>query len=133
MRKITVVTHALAPVLVASTVNAFSLKFQWRNIFTLIQLFTIRLAGIIPDLPGIHFSLQGRYSSWTHTIWFVIDVYPVCLYIARNFFISFCYIFLPVILLLQQIYLNYLHLSEKVLYGIPVLFHGATEVDLYEC
>lgn len=84
----TIVTHALAPVLVASTVNAFSLKFQQKNIFTLKQLIVIGLAGILPDILGIHFSLQGRYSSWTHTIWFAIGIYPVCIFVARKFFRS---------------------------------------------
>jgi hypothetical protein len=84
----TIVTHALSPIIVASTVNALSLKFQRKNIFTFRQLFAIGLAGIIPDVLGMHFSLEGRYSSWTHTIWFVIGVYPICLYIARRFFHS---------------------------------------------
>lgn len=82
----TVVTHAIAPILVASTVNAFSLKFQRKNVFTLKQLIAIGIAGIIPDLLGMHFSLEGRYSSWTHTIWFVVGIYPVCYFVARKFF-----------------------------------------------
>lgn len=82
----TIVTHALAPVLVASTVNAFSLKFQRKNIFTLKQFIAIGIAGIIPDILGMHFSLEERYNSWTHTIWFVIGIYPVCLYVARKYF-----------------------------------------------
>ena len=84
----TIVTHALSPVLVASTVNAFSLEYKRKIIFTFKHLFAIGLAGIAPDILGMHFSLQGRYSSWTHTIWFVIGVYPVCYYIARKFFPS---------------------------------------------
>lgn len=84
----TIVTHALSPVLVASTVNAFSLRYQRKIIFTFKQLLAIGLAGIIPDILGIHFSLEGRYSSWTHTIWFVIGIYPVCFWVARRFFQS---------------------------------------------
>lgn len=82
----TIVTHALSPVLVASTVNAFSLKYQRKIIFTFKQLLAIGLAGIIPNAFGMHFSLEGRYSSWTHTIWFVLGIYPVCFRIARRFF-----------------------------------------------
>ena len=84
----TIVTHALSPILVASTVNALSLKFQRKNIFTLKQLLAIGLAGIIPDILGMHFSLEGRYSSWTHTIWFVVGIYPICFWVARKYFRS---------------------------------------------
>jgi heme A synthase len=84
----TIVTHALSPVLVASTVNVFSLKYQRKIIFTFKQLLAIGMAGIIPDILGMHFSLEGRYTSWTHTIWFVIGIYPVCFGVARRFFQS---------------------------------------------
>jgi hypothetical protein len=84
----TIVTHALSPILVASTVNAFSLKYQRKSIFAFRQLFAIGLAGIMPDILGMHFSLEGRYSSWTHTIWFVSGVYPICFWGARKFFRS---------------------------------------------
>ena len=71
----TIVTHALAPVLVASTVNAFSLKFQRKNIFTLKQFIAIGIAGIIPDILGMHFSLEEQLDSYN----LVCDWYLPCL------------------------------------------------------
>lgn len=82
----TIIAHALAPVLAVTVVDAIRVQTGKRKYFSLRQLIAIGIAGALPDILGMHFSLQGRYSSWTHNIWFLIGIYPVYLLIAKRFF-----------------------------------------------
>ena len=81
-----ILTHTLAPVIAASAVNIISSTGKKKQIFELKHLLFIGLAGALPDLLGIHFSLSGRYTSWTHTIWFLLGLYPVLIFISCRFF-----------------------------------------------
>jgi len=39
--------------------------------FPVRSLWTVGIFGILPDLCSPHISLDARYSSWSHTVWFM--------------------------------------------------------------
>ena len=80
------VTHACAPVVVAMAVDALRLSTGHNRLFTNKHLIAIGCAGALPDLLNPHLSLRARYSSWTHTIWFLLVMYPVYTIICRKWF-----------------------------------------------
>jgi hypothetical protein len=82
----TVVTHALAPVLAVKIIDTIRLFKGKTKYFSLKYVIIIGLAGTLPDILGMHFSLQGRYTSWTHNIWFLIGVYPLYLLLSLKYF-----------------------------------------------
>jgi hypothetical protein len=83
---LTVITHALAPVLVATVFDAIRVQTGKKKYFSLKQLIAIGIAGALPDILGMHFSLRGRYTSWTHNIWFLLGIYPVYILVAKRYF-----------------------------------------------
>jgi hypothetical protein len=82
----TVVTHALAPVLAVKMVDAFRLLKGKTKFFSLRYVLILAFAGALPDILGMHFSLQGRYTSWTHNIWFLAGIYPLYLLVCLKYF-----------------------------------------------
>jgi hypothetical protein len=46
-------------------------------------LIAIGVAGALPDLLNPHISLAARLSSWSHTLWFILAIYPVYGIISR--------------------------------------------------
>ena len=50
------------------------------------HLVAIGIAGALPDLLYPHLSLKARYSSWTHTVWFLLAMYMVYTFICRKWF-----------------------------------------------
>jgi hypothetical protein len=83
---VNVVTHACAPVVVALAIDALRLHSGRNRLFSTKHLIAIGLAGALPDLLNPHLSLRARYSSWTHTLWFILAVYPVFTAICRKWF-----------------------------------------------
>jgi hypothetical protein len=83
---VNVVTHACAPVVIALAIDALRLHNGRNRLFSNRPLIAIGLAGALPDLLNPHLSLRARYSSWTHTLWFILAVYPVFAVICRNWF-----------------------------------------------
>lgn len=81
-----VITHALAPVAVALAVDVARIYRGRRPIFSARCLVAIGCAGALPDLLYPHLSLAARYSSWTHTVWFLLAAYPVFALICRKWF-----------------------------------------------
>ena len=65
------VTHALLPVIAAAACESgFQLFKARRNHWSCKQLLLIGLFGAAPDLLNPHLSLEARYTSWSHSIWF---------------------------------------------------------------
>lgn len=65
------VTHALLPVISAVSCEGVSRVFTRRkSSLSSKQLLVIGVFGAAPDLLNPHLSLEARYSSWSHTIWF---------------------------------------------------------------
>ncbi|MDA0812057.1 MAG: metal-dependent hydrolase [Verrucomicrobia bacterium] len=79
-----VITHALAPVVVTNALSALQLtRASTSRLFTNAQLIMIGIAGAAPDLLSPHWKLSARLQSPTHTIWFLLGIYPVCLLVGR--------------------------------------------------
>ncbi len=66
-----VVTHALSPVVLAGAVDAYRLEVTGERWLRRRQYVGIAVAGALPDLLWPHLSLAARYSSPTHTVWFL--------------------------------------------------------------
>jgi len=81
-----VITHALIPVFAAQAAQAVSLATRRKVLFPERKSFLgIALAGAAPDLLSLHLSLDDRYTSWTHNLWFLLGVIPVLLLISGFF------------------------------------------------
>lgn len=72
-----VVTHALSPVVLAGLVDVVVLESTWNRWMRRRQYVGIAVAGALPDLLWPHLSLEARYSSPTHTVWFLVVVFVV--------------------------------------------------------
>lgn len=79
-------THTAAPMLAALAVDAVRLRQGRERVFTGKRLLAIGLAGALPDLVNPHLSLAARYSSWSHTIWFLAGAYLVYWLLSRRWF-----------------------------------------------
>ncbi len=66
----TVVTHFAVPVIVAGLFDLGSVKRLGKPLFSRWQMAGIGFCGILPDLLTPHLSLNARYTSWSHTLWF---------------------------------------------------------------
>ena len=81
-----VITHALAPVAIGAAANVARLAGGTRErLFSGVQLLLIGAAGASPDVLSPHLSLTARLTSPTHTIWYLLAVYPVFLLLALWF------------------------------------------------
>ncbi|MCB1094000.1 MAG: metal-dependent hydrolase [Verrucomicrobiae bacterium] len=79
-----VITHALAPVVVANALSALQLtRASTSRAFCNAHLIMIGIAGAAPDLLSPHWKLSARLQSPTHTVWFLLAIYPVCLLVGR--------------------------------------------------
>ena len=81
-----IATHACAPVAAALAIDAVRLHSGRDRLFSRGRLIAIGCAGALPDLLNPHLALSARYSSWTHTLWFVLAAYPVYAIICRTWF-----------------------------------------------
>lgn len=79
-------THTAAPMLAALAVDAVRLRNGRERLFTRGRLFAIGLAGALPDVINPHLSLAARYSSWSHTIWFLTGAYLLYMIVSRRWF-----------------------------------------------
>jgi hypothetical protein len=66
-----VITHALSPVVLAGAADAAVLETAGRRWLRKRQYLAIALSGAMPDLLWPHLSLEARYASPTHTVWFL--------------------------------------------------------------
>ena len=78
-------THTLLPVCLGLALENASLAKGKGHFFPAWTLPVIGLFGALPDLCTPHISLEARYSSWSHTVWFLADLLPVCA-MAASFF-----------------------------------------------
>lgn len=77
-----IVTHTLLPVCLGLGVESASLAGGRGHVFAPWGLAAIGLFGALPDLCSPHLSLAARYTSWSHTVWFLIGLLPVCAMLA---------------------------------------------------
>jgi hypothetical protein len=84
-------THACAPALIALANDALRLRRGRVRLFAKKHLIAIGLAGALPDLLNPHLALSARYSSWSHTLWFILAIYPVYIIICRTWYRPRCW------------------------------------------
>jgi hypothetical protein len=59
------------------------------RVFPASSMWAIGFFGILPDLCTPHFSLEDRYASWSHTVWFMAGLIVV-VSMAGTFFEKGC-------------------------------------------
>ncbi len=70
--------HALLPVTGCLAIEVVSLKWRGVRVFPDWTLPVVALFGVLPDLCSPHISLEDRYESWSHTLLFLVLLFPVC-------------------------------------------------------
>lgn len=78
-------THTLLPVCLGLAVENASLAKGRGHVFPPWGLVVIGFFGALPDLCTPHVSLEDRYSSWSHTLWFLGAMLPVTVMVASFF------------------------------------------------
>ena len=78
-------THTLLPVCLGLAIENASLAKGKGHVFPEWTLPVVGLFGALPDLCTPHISLEARYSSWSHTVWFLAALLPVCAIVASFF------------------------------------------------
>ena len=78
-------THTLLPVCAGLLIENSSLARGRGHFFPPWSLLLIGFFGALPDLCTPHISLEARYSSWSHTVWFLAAMLPVCGVVATFF------------------------------------------------
>jgi membrane-bound metal-dependent hydrolase YbcI (DUF457 family) len=71
------VTHALLPVIAAGLYErSYLVSEKRRGVFSIKMLIAIGVFGAAPDILNPHFSLDDRYSSWSHGIpfWLILTM-----------------------------------------------------------
>jgi hypothetical protein len=71
-------THALLPVCTCLLVENTSLACGRGRLFPPKTMLLVAAFGVLPDLCTPHISLEARYTSWSHTLWFMIGMLFVC-------------------------------------------------------
>lgn len=64
-------THTLMPVCACLLADHLATRTGRDRIFPPRSLWVIGVFGALPDLCTPHLSLEDRYTSWSHTVWFV--------------------------------------------------------------
>jgi hypothetical protein len=80
-----IVTHAFAPVAASLAVDLGAIRTRGERMFPAWSLVAVGLFGALPDLCTPHLSLEARYASWSHTLWFALGILPVAA-MAVSFF-----------------------------------------------
>lgn len=78
-------THTLLPVCLGLAVENLSLAKGKGHVFPEWALPVIGLFGALPDLCTPHISLEARMASWSHTVWFMAGLIPVCAMVCSFF------------------------------------------------
>ena len=78
-------THTLLPVCLGLAAENVSLAKGRGHVFPPWGVVAIGFFGALPDLCTPHVSLEDRYSSWSHTLWFLGAIIPVIAMVATFF------------------------------------------------
>lgn len=78
-------THALMPVCACLLADKVSVIAGRGRIFPTPGLWAIGVFGALPDLCTPHLSLEARFASWSHTVWFMAGL-VVVVAMAGSFF-----------------------------------------------
>ena len=75
-------THALLPVCGCLAVDHLSMLAGRDRVFPARSLWWVAGFGALPDLCSPHLSLEARYSSLSHTVWFLVLMIPAAVLAA---------------------------------------------------
>jgi membrane-bound metal-dependent hydrolase YbcI (DUF457 family) len=78
-------THIGLPVCGALLLENHSLSKGKGYVFPAWTLPLAGAFGILPDLCSLHFSLADRHISWSHSVWFLLGLAPLCAMLAYSF------------------------------------------------
>lgn len=78
-------THALLPVCIGLAFDNASLVKGKGFVFPRWSLAAVGVFGVLPDLCSPHISLDARQTSWSHTVWFLAGLIPICGMLASFF------------------------------------------------
>ena len=70
-------THALMPVCACLLADNFAISSGRDRIFPARSMWAVGILGILPDICTPHLSLEDRYASWSHTVWFMAGLIVV--------------------------------------------------------
>jgi hypothetical protein len=89
-----VVAHVLFPVAFAQSANVCRTRSGGGTLFNWKALLIIGICGALPDILSPHTSLDARYSSFSHSIWFLLPAFFAVLFFSIRFpslrFFLFC-------------------------------------------
>ena len=78
-----IITHTLSPVVVIAAGEALAIEKTKKRIFEARHYVLFAASGALPDVLYPHLSLADRYSSWTHTLWFLLGFIPLAILAGR--------------------------------------------------
>ncbi|MFT5471667.1 MAG: hypothetical protein ACI8UO_006804 [Verrucomicrobiales bacterium] len=81
-----VVTHAFSPVIIAALAETLFFRRRGKRLLTDRHFCAIAISGAAPDLLWPHLTLAARYSSPTHSIWFLLAAIPIAILLTRRLF-----------------------------------------------
>lgn len=64
-------THTLLPVCACLVADNLAIGMGRDRIFPMRSMWAVGFFGILPDVCTPHLSLEDRYASWSHTVWFM--------------------------------------------------------------
>lgn len=70
-------THSLLPVSAALAIECVSLARGKGYVFPKWTLPVAGVFGVLPDICSPHISLEARFESWSHSIWFLLGMLPL--------------------------------------------------------
>ncbi len=70
-------THALLPVCGCLAIDHAAMLAGRDRVFPASSLWWVAGFGLLPDLCSPHLSLEARYASFSHTVWFLIGALPL--------------------------------------------------------
>jgi hypothetical protein len=103
-----IVSHVLYPVVFAQSANGYAIHNRKPILFNWKHLLLIGLSGGLPDILRPHIYFESRYSSFTHSVWFLLTALFVSLIFAWRFkrfrtLIWFCFFALSLHLICDAI------------------------------
>ncbi len=82
-------THALLPVCGCLLADQIVVASGRGRIIPPMALWAVAVFGALPDLCSPHLSLEARYASWSHTVWFMAGLIAVAA-MTGSFFENGC-------------------------------------------
>lgn len=76
-------THFALPIVVAGSLSLRRAIRTGEPLLSRWHILLVGISGLLPDIMTPHISLQSRYTSWSHTLWFFLGFLVLCLAVAK--------------------------------------------------